>query len=190
MKARILRQGPYNRAMNKILDLAPAVLFLGVYAAYGIYAATAALIIAMFALVAWYWFSEKRLHKAHFITALVALVLGGLTIYVHDASFIKLKPTVVYAVFALALLGSHFIGDKVLLARLPQNAISLPDAVWRKVNFAWALFFIGCAVLNLYVAFNFSEAVWVKFKVFGFTVLMFVFLLAHAPFLKRYLPQE
>ncbi|WP_028079048.1 septation protein A [Solimonas soli] len=176
--------------MNALIDFLPALLFLGAYAAYGIYAATAVLIVAMFALVAWYWFREKRLHKAHFVTALVALVLGGLTLYVHDASFIKFKPTAVYAVFALVLLGSHVIGDKVLLARLPQKTIELPDAVWRKVNFAWAVFFAFCAVLNLYVAYNFSEAAWVKFKTFGFTALMFVFLVGHAPFLKRYLPQE
>src|SRR3546814_12969915 len=85
---------------------------------------TELLIVGMFALVAWYWFREHRLHKAHFITALVALVLGGLTIYVHDARFIKFKPTVVYAVFSLALLGSHLIGDRVLLARLPQKSRS------------------------------------------------------------------
>jgi len=176
--------------MNTLIDFIPALLFLGVYVAYDIYTATVALIVAMFALVAWYWFREKRIHKAHLVTAIVALVLGGLTLYVHDASFIKFKPTAVYAVFSLVLLGSHFIGDKVLLARLPQKTISLPDPVWRKVNFAWAIFFAFCAVLNLYVAYNFTEATWVKFKTFGFTALMFVFLIAHAPFLKRYLPQE
>lgn len=182
--------GRYNIAMNALIDFLPALLFLGAYAAYGIYVATAVLIVAMFALVAWYWFREHRLHKAHFVTALVALVLGGLTLYVHDARFIKFKPTVVYAVFSLALLGSHVIGDRVLLARLPQKSIELPDAVWRKVNFAWAIFFLGCAVLNLYVAWHYSEAAWVKFKTFGFTTLMFVFLIAHVPFLKRYLPES
>lgn len=176
--------------MNALIDFLPALLFLGTYAAYGIYAATAVLIVAMFALVAWYWFREHRLHKAHFITALVALVLGGLTIYVHDARFIMFKPTVVYAVFSLVLLGSHFIGERVLLARLPQKSIQLPEPVWRKVNFAWAMFFAGCAVLNLYVAYHYSEATWVKFKTFGFTALMFVFLIAHVPFLKRYLPEQ
>src|SRR3546814_11437458 len=99
--------------MNALIDFLPALLFLGTYAAYGIYTATAVLIVGMFALVAWYWFREHRLHKAHFITALVALVLGGLTIYVHDARFIKFKPTVVYAVCSLALLGSHLIGHRV-----------------------------------------------------------------------------
>lgn len=176
--------------MNTFVDLLPALLFLGAWKFYDIYVATVVLIVAMFLLVGYYWIREQRLHKTHFVTALVALVFGGLTLYVHDATFIKFKPTVVYGIFALALIGSHFIGDRVLMARLPQKAIELPDPVWRKVNMVWALFFIGCAVLNIYIAFNFSEATWVKFKTFGFTGLMLVFMLAHAPFLKRYLPQE
>src|SRR3546814_18442958 len=96
------------------------------------------------------------------------LVLGGLTIYVQDARFIKFKPTVVYAVFSLALLGSHLIGDRVLLARLPQKSIPRPDAVWRKVNFAWAIFSAACAILQLSVAYNYSEAAGVRVQSYGF----------------------
>ncbi|MEW6168009.1 MAG: septation protein A [Pseudomonadota bacterium] len=176
--------------MNMLLDFAPALLFFGAYYLYGIYAATAVLIVALIALVGVYWLREKRIHKAHFITALVAAVLGGLTLWIRDPAFIQFKPTAVYAVFALALLASHVIGDKVLLARLPQKTIQLPDPVWRRVNIAWAAFFAFCAVLNLYIAQHFSEKVWVQFKTFGFTGLMFVFLMAHVPFLRRYLPGE
>ncbi|MGQ3058604.1 MAG: inner membrane-spanning protein YciB, partial [Nevskia sp.] len=75
----------------------------------------------------------------------------------------------------------------VLMQRIPQKAMVMPDALWRRLNFAWALFFAFCALLNVYVALNFSEEVWVKVKVFGFTALMFVFMLAHIPFLSRYL---
>lgn len=176
--------------MKQILDFSPALIFFGVYYFFGIYAATAALIAAMFVLVVVYRVWKGEWHKAHLVTFIVAAVLGGLTLYIHDPAFIKFKPTAVYAVFSLALLGSHVIGDRVLLARLPQKAFQLPEPVWRKVNFAWALFFAFCAVLNLYVAANFDEAAWVKFKTFGFTVLMFAFLLAHLPFLSRYLPQD
>lgn len=176
--------------MKFLIDLIPALAFFGTYLTAGIYAATGVLIASLFLVVAIYWFWEKRLHKSHFITALAALVLGGLTLAVQDPVFILYKPTAVYAVFAAVLLGSHVIGDRVLLARLPQKAIQLPDPVWRKVNFAWAMFFAFCAVLNVYVAVNYSEATWVKFKTFGFTLLMFGFLLAHIPFLGRYFQQE
>lgn len=176
--------------MKTLIDFAPALLFFGAYYLYGIYNATIVLIVSLFALVGVYWLREKRVHKTHLITALVAGALGGLTLWIRDPAFIMYKPTAVYAVFSVALLLSHVIGDKVLLARLPQKMIQLPDDVWRKVNLAWAAFFAFCALLNVYVAHNFSEETWVQFKTFGFTILMFVFIMAHMPFLKRYLPQE
>ena len=176
--------------MKFLLDFAPALLFFAAYFLAGIYVATATLIAATVLLVLVYRLWQDRWHKSHVVVAILATVLGGLTLAIHDPVFIKFKPTAVYAVFALALLGSHFIGKRVLLARIPQDAIALPDPVWRNVNLAWALFFLGCAVLNWYVAGHYDEATWVKFKTFGFTVLMFVFLLAHAPFLSKYFPEE
>lgn len=176
--------------MKFLLDYSPALLFFGAYFLFDIYAATAVLIAAAIALALIYRVWQKTWHKTHLTVAVLATVLGGLTLAIRDPAFIMFKPSAVYGVFGLALLGSHFIGERVLLARLPQKIIELPDSVWRKVNLAWALFFFGCAVLNLYVAGNYDEATWVKFKTFGFTALMFVFLIAHAPFLHRYLPQE
>jgi intracellular septation protein len=173
-----------------LLDYAPALLFFGAYVAFDIYVATAVLIAAAIALVLVYRIWQGHWHKSHLIVAILATVLGGLTLAIHDPAFIKFKPTAVYAVFGLVLLGSHFIGDRVLLARLPQKTFNFPEPVWRRVNLAWALFFLGCAALNLYVAEHYDEATWVKFKTFGFTALMFVFLIAHAPFLSRYLPQD
>ncbi len=176
--------------MKFILDMGPALAFFAAYLAGGIYTATVVLIVSLFAAVLGYWLLEKRLHKMHLTAAVVALVLGGLTIWIHDPVFIKLKPSAVYGLFALALLVSQFAGDRVLLARIPQKSLVLPEPLWRKLNLIWAVFFIGCAALNYYVAENYDEATWVQVKTFGFTALMFVFLLAHAPFLTPYLPQE
>lgn len=176
--------------MKILLDYAPALLFFGAYVVYDIYVATAVLIAAAIGVVLIYRLRHQRWHKAHVVVAVLATVLGGLTLAIHDPAFIKFKPTAVYGVFGFALLLSHVIGERVLLARLPQKTFQFPEPVWRKVNFAWGLFFLACAVLNLYVADRYDEATWVKFKTFGFTALMFVFLLAHAPFLARYLPQE
>lgn len=185
-----LRRRRYNSAMNAVLDLIPALLFFGCYLAWGIYPATAALIVALFVLVGVYWLKDHRIHKLHLVTAIVAAVFGGLTLYLRDPLYIKLKPTVVYALISIVLFGSHFVGDKVLLARIPQRAIELPDAIWRKVNAAWVVFFAFCAVLNLYVAQAFSEQVWVDFNVFGLTALTLLFMFAHIPFLSRYLPRD
>jgi intracellular septation protein len=172
-----------------LLDFAPALLFFAAYFLADIYVATAVLIVAAIGLVLVYRLWQGRWHQSHMVVAVLATVLGGLTLIIQDPSFIKFKPTAVYGVFALALLGSHFVGKQVLLARIPQQTFKFPDPVWRRVNLAWGVFFIGCAALNWYVAGHYDEATWVKFKTFGFTALMFVFLLAHAPFLARYLPQ-
>lgn len=176
--------------MKFFLDLFPAIAFFVAYKVSGIYVATSVLIASMFALVLIYWLWKRELHKMHLVTAIIVAVFGGLTLYIHDPAFIKFKPTALYAVFSLALLLSHVIGEKVLLQRIPQTALQIPDPVWRRINFAWALFFAFCAALNLYVAANYDEDTWVKFKTFGFSVLMLVFMLSHIPFIARYMPQE
>lgn len=176
--------------MNALIELAPALLFVSAWVFYDIYAATAVLIAACFGVMLVSWLRTRRVPKTQIFTALLAAVLGGLTLWLHNPQFIKLKPTALYGGFALALFASHFVGNKVLLARLPQSQIELPDPVWRRVNFAWGVFFLFCAALNFYVATHFSEAAWVRFKVFGFSALTVVFLLMHAPFLGRYLDTE
>lgn len=176
--------------MKTLLDLLPAIAFIAAYYFGDIYLATGVLIVAMFVTVAGHWLISRKLHKAHFIGALVALVLGGITLVFRDPDFIKLKPSVVYTLFAAALLGSHLVGDKVLLQRIPQKMLVMPDAVWKRVNLAWAAFFLFCAVLNYYVAHHFDEATWVKLKAFGFSLIMMAFMFAHLPFLSRYLVQE
>lgn len=176
--------------MRFLLDYAPALLFFAAYFLFDIYVATATLIAAALALVVVYRLWQRRWHASHLVVAALAVVLGGLTLAIHDPVFIKFKPTAVYGIFALALLGSHLIGDRVLLARIPQKAFAFPEPVWRGINLAWALFFLACAALNAYVASRYDEATWVKFKTFGFTALTFAFLLAHLPFVSRYLPED
>jgi intracellular septation protein len=175
--------------MNALIDLLPVVLFGIAYFLRGIYAATAVLIVACFGVVLVSWLRTRRVPKMQLFTALLAAVFGGMTIYLHNPEFIKIKFSLVYLLFAVALLGSHFIGDKVLLARIPQDAIKLPDAVWRRVNLAWVLYFLFLAGLNLYIAENFSEAFWVKFKL-ACVFLPVVFILLQAPFLARYLESD
>ena len=173
-------------AMNLLLDLIPAIAFIAAYSFGDIYAATLALIASLVVTVLLHRLLLGRWNKGQLVTLLVSVVLGGVTLALHDPGFIKLKPSVVYGVFALALLGSQLAGEKVLLQRLPQKMLVMPDVVWKRVNLAWGLFFILLAVLNYYVAHHFDEATWVKFKVFGFTLLMIIFMLAHLPFLGRY----
>lgn len=176
--------------MKMLLDYSPLAIFFAAYSLGGIYVATGALMASL-----WVAFLLHRAvlgswSKTYLWVALLATVLGALTLYLRDPGFIKLKPTIIFGALSLALLGSHFVGDKVLLARMPQQLVVAPDAVWRRLNFAWGLYFAACAALNLYVAHHFSEATWVKFKVVGFTALSFVFALAQAPVLSRYIVAE
>ncbi len=176
--------------MSKWIDSFPALAFLGAILWRDIYFGTIVLIVSLFALVAWYAVIERRLHRMHFGTAVVALVLGGLTLSVNDPLFIKFKPTAVYLIFALVLAGSHFIGETVIMQRLGKSVIELPSPIWRRINFAWALFFVFCAGLNVVLAMALSDEMWALVKTFGFTALMLVFMFAHLPFVSDYLPKE
>lgn len=160
-----------------LLDYLPLVVFFGAYQLYDIYAATAALMAASAVLVAGYWLIRREIPRAHAATAALALVFGGLTLAVHDPLFIKLKPSVVYLLFAAVLAGSAFIGAKPLLQRALEAQIRVPAPVWRRANWLCTGFCLGCAGLNLLVAFRFSEAVWVNFKLFGMLALSVAFMI-------------
>lgn len=176
--------------MKSLIDMLPALLFLGALFLYDIYIATAVLMAGMTALALWYWVREGKPHKMHSFGAVAVLVLGGMTLFLRDPDFVKYKTSVVNGVIALVLLGSHLIGQKVLLQRIPQQMFDMPDAVWRRVNLAWAGFFACIAGINLLVMQNFDDRTWGVFKTFGVSVLMFIFLLAHLPFLMRYMKQD
>jgi intracellular septation protein len=101
--------------------------------------------------------------------------------------FIKWKPTVVNWLFGLVFLGSQFFGQRTLIERMMGHAIAAPSPVWSRLNWAWTLFFVFMGLLNLYVAFNFSEDTWVNFKLFGMMGLTLVFVFAQAFYLSRYM---
>ena len=128
----------------------------------------------------------------HLITLGILVLFGGLTLALHDPLFIKWKPTVVNWLFGVAFLGSHFFGERTLVERMMGHAITVPTPVWSRLNGAWTLFFLGMGLLNLYVAYSFSEEIWVNFKLFGMMGLTLVFVFAQAFYLSRYLqaPEE
>lgn len=173
--------------MKQLLDLLPAAAFLGGWLAYDIFVATGAVIVALFAVVAAYWLLERKLHKMHAFAAVAALILGGATLLLRDPVFIQYKPSIVYALFGLVLAGSHLIGERVLLQRLPQQTLVMPVTQWRRLNAAWSMFFLSIAGLNLYIVETQSEAVWVHFRTWGYSVLTLSFVVLTLPFITRYL---
>jgi intracellular septation protein len=144
--------------MKLLADFFPVILFFIAYQLFGIYVATAVAIVASLIQVGWHWFSKRRIEMAHLITLAILLIFGGLTLLLHDRTFIMWKPSVINWLFGLVFLGSHFIGQQPVIQRLMGGNLELPDPIWRRLNLAWALFFIALGFLNLYVANDFFVA--------------------------------
>ena len=171
--------------MTLIIEFLPLMLFLGAFLYKDIYFALIVLMIAMPIGVAVKFVRTQKLDKMYFWSTVLLLIGGALTLYFRNPLFLYWKPTVFYWIVATAFLGSQFFAD----APLAQKFFGLIDglsiekisaAQWNKLNLAWVAFFIGAGILNIYVAYNFEQATWVKFKVFGLTALTFIFMISQA----------
>ncbi|MFS1461394.1 septation protein A [Vibrio lentus] len=175
--------------MKQILDFIPLIIFFALYKMYDIYTATGALIVASAVQIVLTYIIYKKVEKMQIITFLMVAVFGGMTIFLHDDNFIKWKVTIVYALFAIGLTVSHLMGKSAIKGMLGKE-ISLPEAVWGKINWAWTLFFTLCAILNVYVAFSLPLDVWVNFKVFGLLIATFAFTLLTGVYIYKHLPKD
>ena len=138
--------------MKFLFDFFPILLFFVVYKMYGIYPATAVAIAASIVQNAFYWYRHRKFENMHLVTLALIIILGGATLLFQNKAFIMWKPTAVYWAFAIAFLGSQFIGKKPLIQRMMGHAIEVPPRIWRNGNLAMALFSILLGVANLYVA--------------------------------------
>ena len=158
---------------------------------HAIYLATLIAILATLIQVMLTVIATKRVEKMHIITLILLLVFGGATLYFKDPLFIKWKPTAINWLFAAVFIGSQFIGKKSLVERMMGHALEINDSsVWNRLNMAWVGFFIFSGIANLVVAFNFSEDIWVDFKMFGLLGLTLIFVIGQSFYLARYLPQD
>ncbi len=158
-----------------------------------IYFATFIAIVVSGLTVFIHFIKHRGFNKNQTITFVLFLIFGGATLFLRDPAFIKWKPTVINLVFALMFLGSAFIGDKPLAQRFLGGAIEVPKSIWYRLNTAWIIFFVSVAVINLYIAYNFSEGIWVNFKLFGMMGLTIAFIIIQMVVLNRYItvkPEE
>jgi len=181
--------------MKFLFDFFPITLFFITFKFYddpneGVLAATAVAIIATIIQVLLFWLKNKRVEKMHIITLVLITVLGGATLILKDPVFIKWKPTGVNWMFALAFLGSQFIGDKPFVKRMMAHAVDLPEHVWMKLNMAWVVFFTAMGFANLYVAFTYNLTIWVDFKTYGMLGLTILFVILQAVYLAKHMPDE
>ena len=152
--------------MKQFLDFLPLIVFFAFYKLYDIYAGTLALIVATAVVLIYSWVRYRKVEKMALITFLMVAVFGGLTLFFHNDEFIKWKVTVIYGLFAGALL------------------------IRGRLNIAWALFFILCGLANIYIAFWLPQNIWVNFKVFGLTALTLIFTLLSGVYIYRHMPQD
>ena len=180
--------------MKMLIDFFPVIAFFVAYYVpdnleQRMYVATGAAIIAAIIQVSLYWLIHKRFEKMHIITLVAILVLGGMTLLLQDKRFFMWKPTVVNWLFAVVFLASEFIGSKPLIQRMMDHAMNLPQEVWYKLNRSWIAFFIFSGAVNIYVAYNFAENIWVNFKLFGLLGLTLLFAIGQAFYLARHISE-
>ncbi|HHQ4543118.1 TPA: septation protein A [Aeromonas veronii] len=176
--------------MKQFIEFIPLIVFFAVYKFYDIYMATGALVVVTGLQLAYSWIRYRKVEKMQLFTFLLVGFFGGLTVFFHDDTFIKWKVTVINVLFALGLLISRYGFGKNLIKQMLAKELQAPDAVWDRVNLGWVGFFTVCGLLNLYVAFNLPQEMWVNFKVFGLLGMTLVFTLLSGVYLYRHIPAD
>lgn len=175
--------------MNPLLRLGieagPLLVFFAVNASYGIFAATGVFMAAIVVSLGVAYAAARHVPALPLVSGLIVLVFGGLTLYLQNETFIKLKPTIVNALFSAAIFGGMAFGRN-WVKTLFGTITALSDEGWRLLAVRWGLFFLAMAVLNEIVWRNFSTDAWVTFKVFGFLPLTVLFALAQTPLMRRH----
>lgn len=149
--------------------------------------ATLVVILATLAQVVYLKLRRQKVGVMLWVSLGLVVVLGGLTVWFHNETFIKWKPSGLYWTLGLVFWFSQAVLGKNLLKTLLSDQLTLPTRVWRHLNLAWVLFFALLGLLNLWVAYHFDTSVWVNFKVFGVTALIFVFTIGQGLYMSRYL---
>jgi intracellular septation protein len=176
--------------MKLLFDLLPIALFFVAFKVWNIYVATGVAIAAVLVQVAWSAFRHRRVDPMLWVSLAIVVVFGGATLVLHNDTFIKWKPTVLYWAFSVAMLFSQLALGKNLIQKAMGEQIKLPAPVWDQLNVAWALFFVLLGIANLVVAYHFSTDVWVDFKLFGTTGAMIVFIVAQSLWLAKHMKEE
>lgn len=167
------------------LEIGPLVAFFIANARGGIFAATGTFMAALVVALAVSWIFTRHLPVLPVVTAAFVLVFGGLTLWLQDELFIKLKPTIVNGLFAAILLGG-LVFRRALLQPVLDSMFRLTEEGWRQLTLRWGLFFLLLALLNELVWRNASTDMWVNFKVFGIMPLTLIFSLSQMPLMKRH----
>ena len=176
---------PIHPLLKIALEIGPLVAFFVIYQRSDIFTATATFVPLCLAALGLSWKLTGKLPKMAAVTAVVVTVFGGLTLWLQDATFIKMKPTIVYVIFAGAL-GYGLARGRSYLKDLMGETIPMTDEGWRVFTGRWALFFLAMAAVNEVVWRSFTESDWVTFKTIGAPAATFLFVMTQVPLMKRH----
>ncbi len=176
--------------MKLLVDFFPIILFFVAFKFAGIYVATATAIAATFAQIGWLKLRRRKVDTMMWVSLAIIVVFGGATLVLHDETFIKWKPTVLYWLFGAALALARLLWRKNLIRTMLGEQVTLPETAWRQLNWSWIGFFATMGALNLYVAYNFSTDQWVNFKLFGGLGLMLVFVVLQALLMAKHVHEK
>src|ERR1700750_798356 len=175
-----------NPSLPKLaLDLGPLIIFFVTFQFFGIFPATAVFIVVILAALGIGYAMDGKVSPMALVTAGMVVVFGGLTLYFKNDTFLKMKPTVIYLMFASALLGGLAF-NRLFIKYALSFEFGLPEEPWRSLTWRWGIFFVGLAALNEVVWRNFSTGNWVIFKVWIILPLIFLFGAAQAPLLLKH----
>src|SRR5690606_27425224 len=178
---------------NKLLFVPVSlILFFLAFRCADIYVGTGAAMAAAVLQILWLRLTGRAIEPMHWINLTVIVVFGGATLLLHDDTFIKWKPTVLYWLFAAILTGARLFTGRNLMRKLMGDKITLPERAWNRLSDSWAGFFVASGALNLYVAFSgrFTEAQWVNFKVCGLMILLVLFVVVQSLWLGRHIQES
>jgi len=183
--SQIEAMSPTKQALKLLVEIGPLIVFFVANSQYDIFFATGAFMVATAVALVVSRLLFKRIPAMPLVTGIFVFIMGGLTLYLHDELFIKLKPTITNVLFATILLGGLAYGVS-LLKYLFSDVFQLLDEGWRKLTLRWALFFLFLAVLNEIVWRFFSTDFWVAFKVFGVMPLTIIFSIMQLGLMQKY----
>ncbi len=179
-----------NPQMRRLLlDLGPLVVFFVANKIWGIFVATAVFMPVAIGTLVFGWFRERRISPMAFFNTAIVLIFGGLTLYLQDATFLKIKVTITYVILAAVLLGGLAF-NQLFIKYVLSFEFELPDSAWRGMTWRWAIFFLALAGANEYVWRTYSTDTWVFFKVWIIIPLVFLFAMAQTPLLFKHMKKD
>jgi len=172
-----------------LFDFLPVIVFFVAFKVADIFVATALAIAVTIAQIGWVLARRRKVAPMQWASLAIIVIFGGATLILRDETFIKWKPSVLYWLSGLAFLGGLAFRTNFVRAVMGEGVV-LPEPIWKKLAIAWGLFFLFMGTLNLWVAYHFSTAAWVNFKLFGGMGLILAFVFAQALWLARYVQDE